>query len=50
VEMSEALDFTIQDMETAKAYLKKLFNYVSAEVTKDEMCYRIQEVISMLDA
>jgi hypothetical protein len=48
-EMSEALNFAIRYMEAARADLKQLFKNVSPAVSEDELCYRIHEIISLLD-
>jgi hypothetical protein len=43
------LQFTIQYMEAARADLKQFFNNVSPTCSEDELCYMIQEIISVLD-
>jgi hypothetical protein len=40
----------MQYMETARADLKKLFEYVSVEVTENDICFRLNDVIGLLDA
>jgi hypothetical protein len=48
-EVSEGLQFFIRYMEAMRADLKQLFRNVSPACSKDELCYRIQEIINVLD-
>jgi hypothetical protein len=48
-EMREALNLTIQYMETARADLKQYIRNVTHAMFEDEICYRIQEVVNLLD-
>jgi hypothetical protein len=48
-EVSEGLHFTIRYMEAARADLKQFFRNVSPVCSEDELCYKIQEIITMLD-
>jgi hypothetical protein len=48
-EMRDGLQFALQYMETASVDLKKLLEYVSVEVTGDDICFRLNDVIGLLD-
>jgi hypothetical protein len=49
-EMRDGLQFAMQYMETASADLKRSLEYVSVEVTGDDICFRLNDVIGLLDA
>jgi hypothetical protein len=48
-EEHEALQLAIRYIETAKTDLWQFFRNMSPAVSKDEFCYRIQEIIKVLD-
>jgi hypothetical protein len=49
--MRDGLQFAMQYMETTSVDLKKLLEYVSVEVTGDDICFRLNDVnvIGFLD-
>jgi hypothetical protein len=48
-EIKEALNHDVWYMEAARADLKQLFLIASPAMHEDELSYRIQEVIGVLD-